>query len=105
MLRCPLDTFFNTAISFRTCSLESANSDRRCDPVLSLKRSRSRTNHIFPPFHELLVDNLASIVFSCLDMNRFLYDGVCAATEGFACAILIVDRIRFSEGADEKELT
>jgi len=38
-------------------------------------------------------------------MNSFLYDGVCAATEGSACAILIVEKIRFSEGADEKELT
>ena len=35
--------------------------------------------HVLSALHELLVDDLASIILSSLDMDCFFDDGVCAA--------------------------
>ena len=46
-------------------------------------------HHVFPPLHEFLVDDLASIVLSSLDMHGLLDDGVCSTAQSLASAILI----------------
>jgi hypothetical protein len=46
------------------------------------------THHVFPTLHELLVNDLASIVFAGLDMYGLLDDGICAASKRASCAIL-----------------
>lgn len=38
--------------------------------------------------HEFLVDDLAGIILARLDMNRFLYNGICTATECLSSTIL-----------------
>jgi hypothetical protein len=44
--------------------------------------------HVFSALHELLVDHLASIVGSSLDVNGLLDDGVGAATKSLSSSIL-----------------
>ena len=46
------------------------------------------THHVLAPLHELLVDDLARIVLARLDVHGLLHDGVRAAAEGLARAIL-----------------
>ena len=43
---------------------------------------------MFSPMHELLVDHLASIVGSGLDVDRLLDDGVGTAAEGLSSPVL-----------------
>ena len=43
---------------------------------------------MFPPFHKLLIDDLARIVLSRLDMNGLLYDRIGSAAKRLASAIL-----------------
>jgi hypothetical protein len=43
---------------------------------------------MLPPFHELLVDDLAGIVLAGLDVDRLFNDSIRPATERLACAIL-----------------
>lgn len=43
---------------------------------------------MFSALHELLVDHLASIVGSSLDVDRLLDDGVGAATESLSSPVL-----------------
>lgn len=43
---------------------------------------------MFPTLHEALVDNLASIILSCLDVNRLLHNGIGTAAQSFSCSIL-----------------
>jgi hypothetical protein len=43
---------------------------------------------MFSTLHEALVDNLARIIFSCLDVNRFLHNGIGTAAQSFSCSIL-----------------
>ena len=45
---------------------------------------------MFSPLHELLVDDLAGIVLAGLDVHGLLDDGIGAAAQGLACAILDV---------------
>ena len=40
------------------------------------------------PLHELLVDDLAGIVFAGVDVDGLLHDGVRPAPERLACAVL-----------------
>lgn len=42
--------------------------------------SRDVTDHVFPPHHELFVDDLRRIITIRVDMDTFLDDSVCAAT-------------------------
>lgn len=49
---------------------------------------RLNTHHMFSPLHELLVDDLAGIVFAGLDVYGLLHDSICAASERSSCAIL-----------------
>ena len=44
--------------------------------------------HVFSPLHELLVDHLASIIRSGLDMDCLLNDGVRAATKRLSGPVL-----------------
>ena len=44
--------------------------------------------HVFASFHELLVDHLASIVYSCLDVNGLLDNSIGPASQRPARAIL-----------------
>ena len=46
------------------------------------------TNHMLLPLHELLVDDLANIVFAGLDVDRLFPDITRPTTENHACAIL-----------------
>ena len=48
--------------------------------------------HVLSALHELFVDDLAGIVFSGLDVDGLLHDGVGAASEGLAGAVLGVGR-------------
>ena len=50
----------------------------------------SDTYHKLPPLHELLVDDFAGIILASLDMHGLLYDGIRAATQCLASAILSV---------------
>ena len=43
---------------------------------------------MFATFHELFVDDFASKVFACFDMNGFLYDGIGATAKGLSSSIL-----------------
>lgn len=43
---------------------------------------------MFPPFHEFLVDNLARIVFSRLNVYSLFNDSIRPTPKGLACAIL-----------------
>ena len=45
---------------------------------------------MLPPLHELLVDDLASIILARLDMHGLLYDGIRAAAQCLASAVLII---------------
>ena len=51
-------------------------------------RRRKRIYHVLSALHELLVDHFAGIVGAGLDMNRLLYDGVGAATQGLSSPVL-----------------
>ena len=51
-------------------------------------RTGKGTNHMFTPFHESLVDNLAGIVFPCLDVNSLLHDRIGAAAKSLSGPIL-----------------
>lgn len=46
------------------------------------------THHVFPPLHELLVNDLASIVFTRLDVYGFLHDSICTTSKRASCTIL-----------------
>jgi hypothetical protein len=50
--------------------------------------SKSSTHHKLPTLHEFFVDHLTSIVFACFDMNGFLYDSVCPASQRFPGSVL-----------------
>jgi hypothetical protein len=43
---------------------------------------------MFPPLHELLIDNLTRIVFARLDMDRFFHDRIRPTAKRFASTIL-----------------
>ena len=43
---------------------------------------------MFPPLHKSLVDDLASIVLACRDVNRLLDDRVRPTPECLSCPIL-----------------
>lgn len=68
------------------------------EPQDARQRHRSQTirsgryvdniHHVFPPLHELLVDDFASIVFACLDVYGLLDDSICTASKRTTCAIL-----------------
>lgn len=47
-------------------------------------------NEVFPALHELFVDDLAGVVFAGLNMDGFFDDGIGAAADGPAGAILVV---------------
>ena len=49
---------------------------------------RQGTHHVLPALHELLVDDLASIVLAGLDVHGLLDDGVCTASQSLSGAIL-----------------
>lgn len=55
-------------------------------------------DEVLPALHELFVDDLAGIVFAGLDVDGFLDDGVGAAADGPACAVL---RVVSDEGGEE----
>jgi len=44
---------------------------------------------MFSPFHELLVDDFASIIGARLDMDGLLHDGIRSATQRLSSPILI----------------
>ena len=104
MFRWPFDTFFNTAISFRTYRRTESRQIRdlhgkiSCGAAIVSSRwgdtftletpSGGSTHHVFPPLHELLVDDLASIVLAGLDVYGLLHDSVRSAAECLACPIL-----------------
>ncbi len=52
------------------------------------KNGDNETYHMLPALHELLVDNLASKVFSRLDVNSLLNNCIRSAAERLARAIL-----------------
>lgn len=81
MFECPFDTLFKTAISFLTW-VTGFSSCNRSDT------EPHTTNHVFPTLHKLLIDDLARIVFSGLDMDGLLDDGICSAAQCLACAVL-----------------
>ena len=74
-----METRFKTAISFLTCreANELANAFFEGDP-----------HHVLPPLHELLVDDLASIVLPGLDVYGLLDDGIRPTPECLAGAVL-----------------
>ena len=43
---------------------------------------------MFSPLHELLVDDLASIVLASLDVNRLFDDSIRPTTEGLTSPVL-----------------
>jgi hypothetical protein len=45
---------------------------------------------VFPSLHELFVDYFAGIVFACLDVDRFLYNGIGTAAKSLAGTILVI---------------
>jgi hypothetical protein len=47
-----------------------------------------RTDHMFSALHELLVDDLASIILASLDVDRFFDYGIRPATESLARSVL-----------------
>ena len=57
--------------------------------VHSICCSCSKTYHVLPALHEFLVNDLASEVLAGLDVHGLLDNGIRAATEGLARAVLI----------------
>lgn len=45
---------------------------------------------MFSALHQFLIDDFAGIVFPRLDVNSFLYNGVCTAAERLSSPILLV---------------
>lgn len=64
----PIDTFFNTVISFRTFVFNISS-------VLQLQALLA-TNHVLPACHHPLVNDFGCIVSPCVNMNTFFDDGV-----------------------------
>ena len=50
--------------------------------------SDHETDHELSALHELLVDDLAGIVFDRLDVNGLLYDSICPAAQCLTGAVL-----------------
>ena len=104
MFRWPFDTFFNTAISFRTyrraesCQIRDLHEKIPCGAAIVSSRwgdaftletpSGGSTHHVFPPLHELLVDDFAGKVLAGLDVDGLLDDGIRSAAERLARAVL-----------------
>src|ERR1700742_4791557 len=61
-------------------------------PTLHCRKKKKRgvveTHHVLSALHELLVDHLAGIVLSRLDVHCFLDDSVRARAESFASTVL-----------------
>ena len=51
-----------------------------------------QTHHVLPPLHEFLVDHLACVVFSGLDVYGLLDDGIRATPKRLAGAILFANK-------------
>lgn len=67
------------------------NDDQHCskDPTTPiLIPNRCATYHMLPSLHELLIDNLARIVFPRLDMDRFFHDCIRPTAKRFASTVL-----------------
>lgn len=69
----PIETFFSTAISFRTCG------EKRKRRLVSVERRHwlgtcgtLSTYHVFSAGHEPLVDDLGRIVSACVDVYALL---------------------------------
>lgn len=78
MFALPLDTRFRTAISFRTYT-----------GFENLPSIRERmTYHVLPSFHELLIDNLAGIVFAGTNVNGLFDYGVRPTSESPSSTVL-----------------
>lgn len=60
---------------------------------------------MFSALHEFLVDDLAGIVFSSLDMYRFLDYRVRPAPQGFSSAVLIQNQWVRGDRYDRLQLT
>jgi hypothetical protein len=50
--------------------------------------TEENTYHVLSTLHELLVNDLAGIVFASLDVDGLLDYGVCARPEGLASPVL-----------------
>jgi hypothetical protein len=52
-----------------------------------------RKYHVFPPLHELLIDDLASIVLSSLDVDRLFDDSIRSTPKRPSSAVLTMNVI------------
>ena len=78
MFTLPLDTRFRTAISFRTYT-----------GFENLQSIRERiTYHVLPSFHELLIDDLAGIVFTGTNVNGLFNNSVRPTSESPSSTVL-----------------
>jgi hypothetical protein len=51
----------------------------------------AQTHNKLPPLHEFFVDNLTGIVFSRFDVDGFLQDTICRASQLFLKSVLVDD--------------
>jgi hypothetical protein len=60
---------------------------------------------VFSTLHELLVDDLAGIIGTGLDMHGFLHDGIRSATQRLSRAILGIRLISRMPAYNQRPLT